>query len=60
MTTPDSQRERDLTILAAGGYTGWWDDHGRPAPWPEDFFDPDTEWRPDIQLVTLEPDEQPF
>jgi hypothetical protein len=55
-----SQREHDLAILAAGGHTGWWDDHGQPAPWPEDFFDPDTDWRPDIQLVTLEPDGQPF
>ena len=44
-----------LTILAAGGYTGRWDEHGQPAPFPEDFFDPDTNWRPDIQLVTTDP-----
>jgi hypothetical protein len=32
MTTPDSQRERDLAILTAGGHTGWWDQTGQPAP----------------------------
>ena len=55
-----TQREHDLAILAAGGYTGWWDEHGRPAPWPDDFFDPDSDWRPDTQLVILNPDEKPF
>lgn len=59
MSAP-TQRGHDLAVLAAGGHTGWWDDHGVPAPWPEDFFDPDTEWRPDTQLVTLTPDERPF
>ena len=52
MTTPKpsmSQHEQDLTTLAAGGYTGWWDEHGQPAPFPDDFFDPDTDWRPDTQ-----------
>ena len=24
--------------------TGWWDDNGRPAPWPDDFTDPDAGW----------------
>jgi hypothetical protein len=61
MTTHKSQREHDVATLAAGGFTGWWDDHGTPAPWPDDFFDPDTEWR----LATnpppeLGPDQQPF
>jgi hypothetical protein len=42
-----AQRQHDLAILAAGGETGWWDEHGVPAPWPDDFFDADTEWRPD-------------
>ena len=47
-------------LFLAGGITGWWDDHGVPAPWPDDFFDPDSEWRPSTQLVILNPDEQPF
>ncbi len=53
--TAQTQREHDLAVLTAGGYTGWWDEHGQPAPWPEDFFNPDSDWRP-----TLAPGEQPF
>ena len=62
MTTPGpSQRDRDLAILAAGGYTGWWDEHGQPAPWPDDFFDPDSDWRPATNPTPeLAPGEQPF
>jgi hypothetical protein len=41
------QRQHDVAILAAGGETGWWDEHGAPAPWPLDFFDADTGWRLD-------------
>jgi hypothetical protein len=37
-------RDQDLAVLAAGGETGWWDDAGHPAPWPEDFLDPDAGW----------------
>ena len=37
-----TRREHDLAALAAGGHTGWWDETGRPAPFPDDFFDPDT------------------
>jgi hypothetical protein len=33
-----------IDMLKAGYETGWWDDHGAPAPWPEDFLDGD--WRP--------------
>ncbi len=58
--TAQSQREHDLAVLAAGGVSGWWDQHGRPAPWLEDIFDPDSDWRPDTQHVTRSPDEQPF
>jgi hypothetical protein len=41
-----AERQHGLAILAAGGETGWWDERGVPAPWPDDFF-ADTEWRPD-------------
>lgn len=41
-------REEDLQILADGGHTGWWDDTGNntgiPAPWPEDFLNPQAGW----------------
>jgi hypothetical protein len=42
-----AQRQCDVAILAAGGETGWWDEQGVAAPWPDDFFDADSEWRPD-------------
>ena len=42
-----AQRQHDLATLAAGGETGWWDEHGVPAPWPHYFFDADTAWRLD-------------
>jgi hypothetical protein len=64
MSNP-TQSEHDLALLTAGGYTGWWDDHGNPAPWPDDFpdtlDDPDTNWRPATNNPPeLVPDEQPF
>lgn len=57
-----SQREKDLATLAAGGHTGWWDEHGQPAPFPDDFFDPGTGWRPTSTNTPPELDhgEQPF
>mgnify|MGYP000123692988 CR=1 FL=1 len=42
---PSEQRQHDLALLAAGEETGWWDDNGIPAPWPEDFFDDNSGWR---------------
>ncbi|MDA8439784.1 MAG: hypothetical protein M0Z51_13125 [Propionibacterium sp.] len=47
--------------LTGGHDTGWWDDNGHPAPWPDDFLDPDTHWRPDTNPTTQPtPAEQPF
>ena len=40
------QQNHDLALLAAGHETGWWDEHGLPAPFPDDFFNPHTDWRP--------------
>lgn len=55
----------DLAILEAGGQTGWWDDSGQPAPWPEDFLDPDAGWEPGDGPTSdtgppLAPGEPPF
>ena len=46
-------RDADLTHLAHGHDTGWWDDQGRPAPWPDDLFT-NPEWSPttDTQPTT--------
>ena len=50
-----SSRDRDLALLAAGHETGFWDDHGLPAPWPDDI----DEWRPANHPVVPDP-EQPL
>jgi len=31
------RHDHDLALLAAGHDTGFWDEHGRPAPWPDDI-----------------------
>jgi hypothetical protein len=55
MTNPNLAA--DLALLAAGHDTGFWDEHGRPAPWPDDIH----EWRPVTnEPNTTEPAEQPF
>jgi hypothetical protein len=54
----DEQAElRDLALLEAGYETGFWDDNGRPAPWPDDI----DEWRPaSYDPISLKPGEPPF
>ena len=39
---PGWSRQDYLGQLASTGYTGWYDNNGVPAPWPEDFLDPDS------------------
>jgi hypothetical protein len=43
--------------LAADAETGWWDQAGTPAPWPDDF---PQNWRPETNHVTPEPEQPPF
>ena len=43
---PGLPQQTYLDLLAAGEETGFYDENGRPAPWPEDFLDPDSDWRP--------------
>ena len=53
-------------IEPAGQETGWWDDSGRPAPWPQDFADPDAGWTTGNTDVTADygdetdPENPPF
>jgi len=49
-------RDEDLALLADGTETGWWDEHGRPAPWPDNFLDPTSGWAPDTNPT---PDSDP-
>jgi len=47
----------DLALLHAGYETGFWDDNGNPAPWPDDI----DEWSPTTHdPITPEPGEPPF
>jgi hypothetical protein len=59
---PGHSRDADLARLAAGHETGWWDEHGQPAPWPEDFFDDDNSWQPtrSEDPIIPEPGQPPF
>jgi hypothetical protein len=53
----DTRAALNAALLATGADTGFWDEHGRPAPWPDDI----DEWRPATAgPITLEPREQPF
>ena len=56
VVTPGATRaEREAlnaTPFAVGAETCFWDDNGRPAPWPDDI----DEWTP----ATSNPDSQPF
>jgi hypothetical protein len=55
---PDPATRQALnTALTTGTETGFFDDHGRPAPWPDDIDQraPDTS-----EPTTGEPRQQPF
>ncbi|RAN72401.1 hypothetical protein B5P43_32805 [Bacillus sp. SRB_336] len=54
-----SQRHHDHGLLAAGHDTGWWDDQGGPAPWPEDYWLPDGTINPDRQTNSHNQTEEP-
>ncbi len=54
---PDQRAALNAALLTNGTDSGFWDEHGRPAPWPDDI----NEWRPTTSdPITLEPGEQPF
>ncbi len=39
---PAQRTELNRQLHATSTDTGFWDNHGRPAPWPDDI----NEWRP--------------
>ena len=54
---PDERAALNAALHTTGADTGFWDDLGRPAPWPDDI----DEWRPSSsEPFTTEPGEQPF
>jgi hypothetical protein len=47
----------NAALHATGADSGFWDEHGRPAPWPHDI----DEWRPSSsEPFTTEAGEQPY
>ena len=66
MNTPTRQwhphgrtEEEDLNILNNGGDTGWSDGNGSPAPWPQDFLDPNAGWTTENNTQNA-PENPPF
>lgn len=54
---PAERARLNADLLAHGTETGFWNDTGQPAPWPDDI----NEWRPATDdPPTLSPGEQPF
>lgn len=54
---PDERAALNAALLATGHDSGFWDEHGRPAPWPNDI----DEWRPcTSEPIQLEASEQPL
>jgi hypothetical protein len=54
---PATRAELNAALLATGADTGFWDETGRPAPWPDDI----DEWRPSTsEPAELEAGQQRF
>ncbi|MEU4243083.1 hypothetical protein [Actinoplanes sp. NPDC026619] len=54
---PAERAALNAALQANGTETGFWDDQGRPAPWPDDI----DQWRPETGgHTTHQPGEQPF
>lgn len=54
---PDERAALNAAHRATGAETGFWNDDGQPAAWPDDI----DEWRPCTpEPATADPGEQPF
>jgi hypothetical protein len=54
---PEDRAALNAAMHATGTETGFWDNHGRPAPWPTDIDN----WRPTAhEPITPKPGQQPF
>jgi len=54
---PKERAALNAALHADNTETGFFDDHGNPAPWPDDI----DQWTPDINKPGVsEPGEQPF
>jgi hypothetical protein len=55
---PATRQARNTAQATTGAETGFWDDNGRPAPWPDDI----DQWTPSTasEPTTSQPEERPF
>jgi hypothetical protein len=54
---PEQRAELNAALRKHGTPTGFWNDRGEVAPWPDDI----DEWRPSTtEPFTTEPGQQPF
>jgi hypothetical protein len=56
---PDADQRAALNAaqLHTAAETGFWDDHGRPAPWPDDI----DQWQPATsEPINHQPGQPPF
>jgi hypothetical protein len=54
---PAERAALNAALLADNIETDFWDEHGRPAPWPEDI----DQWQPETrQSATRQTEEQSF
>ncbi|WP_033346714.1 hypothetical protein [Catenuloplanes japonicus] len=55
--SPAERQALNAALITSGTETGFWDDDGRPAPWPDDI----DEWAPVSQPPgATEPQDPPF
>jgi len=54
---PAERETLNAALATAGTETGFWDQHGRPAAWPDDI----DQWQPETgEPATRQAREQPF
>ena len=54
---PAERAARNAALINDNIETGWWDDQGRPAPWPDDI----DQWQPVTgEPITREPGQPLF
>ncbi|MEV0131440.1 hypothetical protein AB0H83_23620 [Dactylosporangium sp. NPDC050688] len=54
---PADRAARNTALQTNNTETGFWDEHGRPAPWPDDI----DHWQPETSgPTTYQPGHQPF
>ena len=54
---PPERAALNAALLNTDTETGFFDEHGRPAPWPDDI----DQWQPETgRPTTRQPGEQPF